>query len=810
MTTYAIGDIHGCWATLERLLHKIAWNPEVDRLWLVGDLVNRGPSSLEVLRWAYHNRSRVTAVLGNHDLHLLARAAGVKKKADDSLGAVLGASDLTELLSWLRGRPLLHAEGDTMLVHAGLHPTWDLEEAAGLSEAIAQRMATDEGLEVLYRLRKTRWTPDLEGDERLAAALAVMTNVRIVAPDGRPKLSFTGPAAQAPEGCRPWFEDARVLRLQRRIIFGHWAMLGLSRHGDAICLDSGCHWGGSLTAIDLESGELISEPVAAEDSSVTPATAFAAFDDGVPIPPAARSLFFASGTERTQDLGEFRSWLNRPIDPERAADLTPLLAHLAELRPELRLLFPDPRGRDLERFAVWIDENAQDWLDVHPSFVDPVRPIADRYREVEKRQRRRKERREALTKPFKSLVKTLIGPYLTGWIKALRSRSPGKQGVTASVGQKPSTKSVGRFEPGFNVVGYFTAETGMGEAVRLLADSIERVDLPLTRNCSELHVLARTEERSAGSFKDHHPYSTNLMVVNADQVGPMASSLTPARLDGRQNIGFWLWELETFPDRWPEAFSILDEVWTPSRFCQDAIASVSPLPVHCVPLPVEIGDEPVPNRKRFKLPEDCFIFLFAFDYLSVVERKNPLGLVRAFSSAFRGDDRVMLVIKSANQEQSRTAAAELRREAEGAPVRFMDGYLSRLEILQLMASVDSYVSLHRSEGYGLPFAECMLLEKPVIATGYSGNVDFMNHSNSLLVRHRLIEIDQPCGPYPLGARWADPDLEHAAELMRQVAADRDRSREIGRSARRELSRTLSFDTIGRTIHELFEKTNQKS
>ncbi|MCP4898009.1 MAG: symmetrical bis(5'-nucleosyl)-tetraphosphatase [bacterium] len=270
VATYAIGDIHGCWLTLQRLLRRIEWDKKKDRLLLVGDLVNRGSSSLEVLRWAYSNRDTVTAVLGNHDLHLLARSIGARTRPDDTLDEVLSAPDRDELLDWVRKNPLAHLEDNMLLVHAGVHPDWSLDDVSELAPAASRRLNEEDGLETLYDLRKTMWRAGLCGDTRLAAALALMTSVRVVTDNGHPVLAFTGKPQQAPPSCKPWFESSRLVQSGVRIIFGHWAMLGVSRCGSAICLDSGCHWGGALTAMRLEDEELFSEPVADSEAWTGP------------------------------------------------------------------------------------------------------------------------------------------------------------------------------------------------------------------------------------------------------------------------------------------------------------------------------------------------------------------------------------------------------------------------------------------------------------------------------------------------------------------------------------------------------------
>lgn len=266
MATWVIGDIHGCWQTLERLLHRITWNPGGDDLWLVGDLVNRGPDSLEVLRWAYRNRTRVTMVLGNHDLHLLAVAAGVREpKPDDTLDEVLAAPDREELLGWLRTRPLLHQFGPFVLVHAGMSPEWNIEVARGLADAVAGRLAGPDGdaiIDLLNANRHESWHSELVGDQQLAAAAAVFTRVRMVGEDGRARLEFTGPPDEAPSGWTPWFTAAAVRRQGYALIFGHWAQLGFFRAHDVACMDSGCVYGGQLTALRLNDGETVKEPVA--------------------------------------------------------------------------------------------------------------------------------------------------------------------------------------------------------------------------------------------------------------------------------------------------------------------------------------------------------------------------------------------------------------------------------------------------------------------------------------------------------------------------------------------------------------------
>jgi bis(5'-nucleosyl)-tetraphosphatase (symmetrical) len=268
MATYVIGDVHGCFDTLNRLLSRIDYSPRQDRLWLVGDLVNRGPRSLAVLRWAAAlGDDRLVAVLGNHDLHLLARAAGlVKERRRDTLEAILAARDRDDLLAWLRARPLLHQEGGHTLVHAGLLPEWTVEEAAALAREVEAELRGEKGERLLASLRDELpgpWETALSGSARRRLALAVFTRLRTLVPGKGLCTDFSGPPHLAPTGCVAWFDvPARKSRGATTLLFGHWAALGLLQKDGVIALDTGCVWGRTLTAMRLDDGELFQVPAA--------------------------------------------------------------------------------------------------------------------------------------------------------------------------------------------------------------------------------------------------------------------------------------------------------------------------------------------------------------------------------------------------------------------------------------------------------------------------------------------------------------------------------------------------------------------
>jgi bis(5'-nucleosyl)-tetraphosphatase (symmetrical) len=261
LATYAIGDIQGCFVTFRRLLEQVRFDPASDRLWLVGDLVNRGPRSLEVLRWVFEHRSRVTAVLGNHDLYLLSRARGrVQAKFRDTVGPVLAAPDRDPMIDWLRNLPLLHREGDRVLVHAGLLPGWSIEEAEARS-ARASVVIAGEGLDEFLAALETSKRRGVRGVHREEAeTLNVMTRIRMVDAAGAPRYQFKGRPDDAPVGLIPWFRAEPRQSAGSTLIFGHWAALGRRIEPHLIALDTGCVYGNTLSALRLDDREVFEEP----------------------------------------------------------------------------------------------------------------------------------------------------------------------------------------------------------------------------------------------------------------------------------------------------------------------------------------------------------------------------------------------------------------------------------------------------------------------------------------------------------------------------------------------------------------------
>lgn len=256
MSTYAVGDVQGCYDQLRRLLDRMRFDPAADTLWLVGDLVNRGPQSLETLRFVRSLGERAVTVLGNHDLHLLVVAAGVRKPhRGDTLDAILEAHDREELLEWVRGRKLMHTGAGYAMVHAGLLPQWSIPRASALArevEAALQGDAYGDLLENMYGNEPAEWRDDLTGLDRLRVIINAMTRLRLCDTRGRMEFTHKTGLTDSPAGYLPWFSVPHRASAGTPIICGHWAALGLTVQRDLIALDSGCVWGRQLSGLRLE------------------------------------------------------------------------------------------------------------------------------------------------------------------------------------------------------------------------------------------------------------------------------------------------------------------------------------------------------------------------------------------------------------------------------------------------------------------------------------------------------------------------------------------------------------------------------
>jgi glycosyltransferase involved in cell wall biosynthesis len=352
-----------------------------------------------------------------------------------------------------------------------------------------------------------------------------------------------------------------------------------------------------------------------------------------------------------------------------------------------------------------------------------------------------------------------------------------------------------------NVAGYFRAELGIGAAGRAIIAALEAAEIPINTV-----TFDRTANRLAHPFDDRASAAgqpdINLICINPDQIGAFVEQAGPEFSQGRYNIGVWFWEVEDFPVWSHHAFNYVDEVWVASEFMRQTFLKVSPKPVFKFRLPIlRPRVDASLSRSQLNLPDE-FTFLFSFDFLSVFERKNPAGLVEAFRTAFQPGEGPRLVIKTINGDKRIPELEKLKYVARGRPdILLVDRYLSALEVATLTHLADCYVSLHRSEGFGLTIAEAMALGKPAIATAYSGNLDFMTPENSYLCPVRLCEVGPGCEPYPAESHWSEPDIGKAAELLRRVYQHREEAQARGVRAAADLRASHSPTLAGGIISD---------
>ncbi|WP_436699346.1 glycosyltransferase [Nocardioides sp. BYT-33-1] len=358
---------------------------------------------------------------------------------------------------------------------------------------------------------------------------------------------------------------------------------------------------------------------------------------------------------------------------------------------------------------------------------------------------------------------------------------------------------------GVEVAGYLTADLGLGESGRQFVASLELAGLPVSTT-----TYTNTLSRLGAPWVDRQPQGglrndIALVCVNADQLPRFTKDAGSAYLKNRYRIGLWFWELDDFPKRMRKSARLLDEIWVCSEFNRAAIAAHTDRPVKVVPHPAhapafsDTAVEEVPA-------DDVFTYLFVFDYLSVFQRKNPAGLVEAFLKAHPQPGAARLVIKAINGSKRQQDQEHLRYLAAGRPdIVLIDRYLSRPELDYLMHRADCYVSLHRSEGFGQTLAEMMAIGKPVIATNYSGNLEFTRPDNSYLVPYAKVAVPSGADPYPTTARWAEPDLDEAARLMLQVRENPREAKERGEAAARTISEEFSNEALARVARARLEE-----
>jgi len=370
---------------------------------------------------------------------------------------------------------------------------------------------------------------------------------------------------------------------------------------------------------------------------------------------------------------------------------------------------------------------------------------------------------------------------------------------------------------GINLVGFLESGLGLGETARLVQLVLEAANIPHCaipyRRIESDRVLTET-----ANFSDEPIYDTNFFCLNGDQMRPFAQEVGVEFFDGRYNIGLWFWETEKLPREMAVGFDFLDEIWVCSEFVHQAVSAATDLPVRLWPHPVikpeASGD---PSSIDWLDCGDRFVFLFAFDFLSDLRRKNPMATIDAFSQAFpnasdSNPESPMLIIKTIGGEKRPLDLLYLRNfcRRRSSSIRLVDQFLQADEMRALVSRSDCYVSLHRSEGLGQTLLEAMVLGKPCLATAYSGNLQFMNESNSYLCQHGMVPIGKSSYPYPEGDFWADPDVDEAASLMTEIFENREAAKEVGEKGRQTVIEQFSIDESARVFARHLEAIGDRS
>jgi hypothetical protein len=466
----------------------------------------------------------------------------------------------------------------------------------------------------------------------------------------------------------------------------------------------------------------------------------------------------------------FMQWLEGPAPAGAAYGVSRYVFYrVASERPDVLRAYPDLDGADGAGYVAWCSSFGRSEMGLAERFLSSPAPAS---------------------KPTALAVES--------------------QGAGGSVPARSGVPAVPADVPAVRVTGYLRHSLGLGAAARGYAEALAATGVPVSTSSVPLHHLELPDELSSGyglhSFDDllhEGRHGFELVAVNADELPDLVKRLGPGYFEGPR-IGIWGWETNAIPARWADAFSLVDEIWVYSRFMAENMGAVAPVPVLAMPPPVHLMEGAV-RPVRLGVPEG-FTFLFVFDYLSTIQRKNPVGLIEAFKRAFAPAEGPRLLIKTINGPLRPLAEEELLWAAGERPdVHLIDRSLSSGELTGLMAACDCYVSLHRSEGFGLTMAEAMAMGKPVIATGYSGNVDFMDDANSFLVDWRLGRVGPECEIYPPEGEWAEPDLEHAARLMRSVYEDPAQAALVGERARADVAARLSSRVTGERMRKRLEE-----
>jgi glycosyltransferase involved in cell wall biosynthesis len=361
---------------------------------------------------------------------------------------------------------------------------------------------------------------------------------------------------------------------------------------------------------------------------------------------------------------------------------------------------------------------------------------------------------------------------------------------------------------GINLYGYFSRWLGLGECARLYANAMLLSGYPISLHDVDIDIPHARHDRTLSMYMNPEPsFTRDLIFVNPDHWEDMLHSIGGTSGRSRHVIGFWFWELENFPEEWRRSLDLVDEIMVSSAFVERAVRRICSKPVTRVPLPLLLGNDSGLQRKHFGLRDDDYVFFCSFDFNSTIARKNPHAVIEAFCHAFpMGDEKVALLIKSSNGDRNTVLLMQLlEAAASDRRIQVRDDMLERHDLQALHRCIDVYVSLHRCEGFGLGMAEAMCMGKPVVATAYSGNMEFMNTANSCLVDYRMIAVRPGEYPYADGQQWADPDPQHAAQHFRALYQDRTLGSGLGAQGAQDMARDFSVEACMKVLTQRLQQ-----
>lgn len=346
---------------------------------------------------------------------------------------------------------------------------------------------------------------------------------------------------------------------------------------------------------------------------------------------------------------------------------------------------------------------------------------------------------------------------------------------------------------GVNVMGYFDYRNGVGEVARHVITALHQHRVPVAWELAEQTGMMSD---LPADIPPGHPYAVNLLHINADVLADKFIEHRQVFDAAAYSIGWWWWELQQFPQRWRSHFRYIDEIWVGSSYIKSTLAPLTDVPIQVMGVPLEPRQPIILPRQTFGLSERKIIFLFIFDLQSYIDRKNPQAVIAAYRQAFGPHfAHTQLVIKVSHAAQFPEQVAQLREALASVQGVLIDSMLDRQRLDALFQMADAYVSLHRAEGFGLTLTEAMSLAKPVIATNYSGNTDYMHEGNSYPIQYHLVPIKKTVGPYEAGSLWAEPDIDHAAFAMQQVVTDREEATYKGVVAAQEIANRYNYQRV---------------